>query len=296
MAASDTVGRMGTFVVGIDGSDESVDALRWASAAAGTDHRVRAVTVWTYPVAVGGGLGYGAGMAPAIPYEDIEAGAQATLAAAVGRVDAGGTELTSETLMAASPSGGLVQAADGADLLVVGTRRHSTVDRVFVGSVAIQCAHHAPCPFVAVPASPPPVGDVIAVAVDGSESSPAALRWAASQALARDARLRVISVWERVTWSTGPRVVDPDRTDDERALDLLRTSVEEVVPEAAGRIDYAPVHAEEHVSSHILDAANGAGLLVMGSRGRGGFTGLLLGSVSQRCLEASEIPVAIIRD
>lgn len=287
---------MGTFVVGIDGSDESVDALRWALAAAGTDHRVRAVTVWTYPVAVGGGLGYGAGMAPAIPYEDIEAGAQAALDAAVGRVDVGAADFDSSVVMAASPSGGLVQEARDADLLVVGSRRHSTVDRVFVGSVAIQCAHHAPCPFVAVPASPPPVGGVIAVAVDGSESSPAALRWAAAQAIDRDARLRVISVWERITWSTGPRVVDPGLTDDERALALLRASVEEAVPEAADRVEYRPVHAEEHVSSHILDAADGAGLLVMGSRGRGGFTGLLLGSVSQRCLEASEIPVAIIRD
>jgi len=287
---------MGTFVVGIDGSDESVDALGWALALAGSDHRVHAVTAWTYPVAVGGGLGYGAGMAPAISYDDIESGARATLEDTLSRVDAGETELTSETVMSASPSGGLVEAAKGADLLIVGTRRHTTLDRVFVGSVAIQCAHHAPCPFVAVPASPPPIGNVIAVAVDGSESAPAGLRWAAAQAIDRDARLRVISVWERITWSTGPRIVQPDLTDDERALELLRTSVEETVPEAADRVEYRPVHAEEHVASHILEAADGAGLLVMGSRGRGGFTGLLLGSVSQRCLEASAIPVAIIRD
>jgi len=286
---------MGTFVVGIDGSDESVDALRWALAAAGTDHSVRAVSIWTYPVAVGGGLGYGAGMAPNVPYDDIEAGVRATLDDAVARVDPGDTELTSDVVMAASPSGGLVQEAADADYLVVGSHRHSTVDRVFVGSVAIQCAHHAPCPFVAVPKSPPPIGEVIAVAVDGSDSSPVALRWAASQAVDRNVQLRVISVWERITWTTGPTIVHPTLTDEERALELLRASVEEAVPEVAGRIDYRPVHSERHVASQILDAAEGAGLLVMGSRGRGGFTGLLLGSVSQRCLEASEIPVAIIR-
>jgi len=287
---------MGTFVVGIDGSDEAADALRWALALAGDEHRVHAVTAWTYPVAVGGGLGYGAGMAPAIPYEEIEAGAKATLDDTVSGVDAGVTELTSDTVMSASPSGGLVEAAKDADLLVVGTRRHSTLDRVFIGSVAIQCAHHAPCPFVAVPSSPPPVGDTIAVALDGSDSSPGALRWAASQAIARDLRLRVISVWERIAWSRGSGVVQPDLTDEDRALDLLREQVEQIVPDAADRIEYRPVHAEEQVASHLLDASEGAGMLVMGSRGRGGFRGLLLGSVSQRCLERSTIPVAIIRD
>lgn len=286
---------MGTFVVGIDGSDESVDALRWTIAAAGADHHVHAVTVWTYPVAVGGGLGYGAGTTPVLAFDEIEQGAQATLDGVIEQVDSSGVDLTHATLMAPSPSAGLVEAAQDADLLVVGTRRHSTMDRVFVGSVAIQCAHHAPCPFVAVPASAPPIGDVIAVAVDGSESSPDALRWAAEVAQARDVRLRVVSVWERVGWSTGPRVVDPDQTDDERALETLRTSVEDTVPEVVDRIEYRPVHAEEHVAAHILDAVEGAGLLVMGSRGRGGFTGLLLGSVSQRCIEASTIPVAIIR-
>ena len=88
----------------------------------------------------------------------------------------------------------------------------------------------------------------------------------------------------------------PDLTDEDRALELLREQVEQIVPDAADRIDYRPVHAEEHVASHLLEASEGAGALVMGSRGRGGFTGLLLGSVSQRCLERSEIPVAIIRD
>ncbi len=286
---------MGTFVVGIDGSDEAAGALRWAVALAGAEHRVHAVNAWTYPVAVGGGLGYGAGMATAIPYEQIETGARAMLDETIAEIDAGDTELTSETVMSASPSGGLVDAAQDADLLVVGTRRHSTLDRVFIGSVAIQCAHHAPCAFVAVPASPPPLGDVIAVAVDGSDSSPAALKWASEMAIRRDVRLRVISIWERIAWSSGPRLVQPDLPEEERALDLLRTSVEEIVPDVADRVEYRPVHAEHHVASHILEASEGAGMLVMGSRGRGGFRGLLLGSVSQRCLEGSAIPVAIVR-
>ncbi len=287
---------MGTFVVGIDGSDEAADALRWTLGLAGADDHVRAVAAWTYPIAVGGGLGYGAGVAATIPYEEIEAGARAALDGTLSQVDAAGIDLTSETVMSASPSGGLITAAKDADLLVVGTRRHSTVGRVFVGSVAIQCAHHAPCAFVAVPAAPPPLGDVIAVAVDGSDSSPRALRWAAALATERNVRLRVISVWERIAWSGGPRIVDPDQNDEDRALDLLREQVEQVVPEAVDRIEYRPVHAEAHVASHLLEAAEGAGLLVMGSRGRGGFTGLLLGSVSQRCLESSTIPVAIIRN
>ena len=104
------------------------------------------------------------------------------------------------------------------------------------------------------------------------------------------------SVWERLNWSTGPRLVDPDLSDEDRALEQLRALVEASAADALDRTDYRSVHADRHVSDHILDAAEGAGLLVVGSRGRGGFAGLLLGSVSQRCLEAAEIPVAIVRE
>jgi nucleotide-binding universal stress UspA family protein len=284
---------MGTFVVGIDGSEESVAALRWAVALAGTDHQVRGVVVWTYPVVAE--AGYGGGMTPVNAYEEIEAAAKATLDRSLAQVEAGEAALTGELMMAASPSGGLLEAARDADLLVVGTRHHSTFDRVMLGSAAIQCAHHAPCPFVAVPASATFDGDVIAVAVDGSDSAADALRWAAGIAAGRGRRLRVISVWERIGWPGGPRVADPPRSDDERALDELRAAVEQIVREATD-IEYRPIHAESDVAAHLLEAAEGAALLVMGSRGRGGFTGLLLGSVSQRCLENTTIPVAVIRN
>lgn len=293
---SGTVGTMGTFVVGIDGSDESVGALRWALTLAGSDHQVRAVVVWAYPIEVAGGFGYGAAMATVIPYDEIQAGAQATLDHALSQVDARGADLSGETIVAASPTAGLVEAAQDADVLIVGTRHHSTLDRVFVGSVANQCAHHAPCPFVAVPASAPPIGDVIAVAIDGSDSAAAALRWASTIATGLDVGLRVIAVWEQVGWPGGPRLADPPRSDDELALDELRAKVEEIAPDAVDRAELRPVHADRHVADHLLEVADGAGMLVMGSRGRGGFAGLLLGSVSQRCLEGSEIPVAIIRE
>lgn len=291
-----TVRGMGTLVVGIDGSEESMDALRWTLALAGGEDRVRAVMVWTYPVAVGGGVDYGAGMPPAIPYEDLEASAQIRLDEIMGVIGDTPEGLTGELVMSPSPGAGLIEAAQGADLLVVGTRRHSTLDRMFLGSVAIQCAQHAPCPFIAVPASPPPVGDIIAVAVDGSDSTPPALRWAAAVAARRGARLRVVTAWEHAGWSAGDHQGRPDPSEDDRAFEQLRAAVERIVPEAAASAEYRPIHAEKHVASHLIEAADGAGLLVVGSRGRGGFTGLLLGSVSQRCLESSPIPVAVIRD
>ena len=295
-AASVTVRCMRTFVVGIDGSEESVDALRWTRALAGGEDRVRAVMVWTYPVAVGGGVDYGAGMPPAIPYEELEASARIRLDEIMAMIGDAAEGLTGELVMSPSPGAGLIEAAQGADLLVVGTRRHSTLDRMFLGSVAIQCAQRAPCAFIAVPASPPPVGDIVAVAVDGSDSSPPALRWAAAVAARRGARLRVITAWEHAGWSVGAGEARPDRADDDHALEQLRAAVEEIVPGAAASAEYRPVHADKHVASHLVEAADGAGLLVVGSRGRGGFRGLLLGSVSQRCLESSPIPVAVIRD
>lgn len=286
---------MGRIVVGIDGSDESIRALEWAQGVAGSAHTVVAVHAWVYPI-VGGDVGFGGGAGLAIPYDELEAGARELLDEAVARVDAGDVAREVELVSAGSPSGGLLKAAEGADLLVVGTRHHSTFDRLFLGSVAIQCAHHAPCPFVAVPVSAPPLDGEVAVAFDDSDHARAALAWAASVSAERGLPMRVVSVWERIGWNAGPHVADPRLTDDEQALAQLRAAVREVIGDAADAATFRPVHASSDVAEHLIEASDGASMLVMGSRGRGGFTGLLLGSVSQRCLESSPIPVAVLRD
>lgn len=285
---------MQSIIVGVDGSPESLAALRWAQALAGDSASVRAVLVWSYPVGTGADMGFGG--ATAIPYEELENDAQRVLEQALEAVPADDVERTSEVLVAASASGGLLAEAESADLLVVGTRSHSTFDRLIAGSVAIQCAQHATCPFIAVPESAlPALGGTIAIGYDLSDDSRIALEWAVSIAAQAACRLRVITVWEQTGWRDEPLFADDPVAPEDHAVEKLRDLVSAVIPDAAERnIEYRPVHGTGKVAPQLLDAAEGAGLLVMGSRGRGGFTGLVLGSVSQRALQATTIPIAII--
>lgn len=267
---------MSTYVVGVDGSPASLGALAWTQELAKrTGADVRVVVAWVLPPADAA-----AGLQN---IELMKSAAQNALDRSLSEVPADGVSRTGETMLHASVAWGLIDSSAEADLLVVGARAHSKFERV-VGSVAIQCAQHAKCPFLAVPESSPPPGDLVAVAYDGSESADAALKWAASITADGEMKLRVVEVLEE------------DASTDDQAVEEIKSAVARVVPDVGGDVDYRPVFGPGKVSPHLIEGAQGASVLVVGSRGRGGFTGLLLGSVSQRCLESSPIPVAVIRD
>ncbi len=284
---------MRTVVVGVDGSPASLDALRWAQGIAG-DASVRAVTSWAYPVEVSSMSMEGSVM-PLTPLDVWEERARRIIDDACAMVPAAGVERTAEVVLGMTEAGGLLDVAESGDLLVIGIRPHSRLERA-LGTLAVQCAQHAPCPFVAVPESAPAVGDLIAVAFDGSGPSRAALGWAGETAGRLGLRLRVIAAWERTHAPGGLRLQDDPVAPDDRAIEGLRSAVDDAVPGLAERVELCPVHSSGGVAASLVAAAEGTGALVMGSRGRGGFRGLMLGSVSQRCLESSPVPVVIIRD
>ncbi len=137
----------------------------------------------------------------------------------------------------------------------------------------------------------------IMVGVDGSVPSAAALRFAAEEARVRGARLRVVHAWHLPLLPGGEtsgadlEYVELRRADAER---LLTEAVAEIRLEAEGvEIDSAAV--EGRAAKVLVDEARDADLLVVGSRGRGGFAGLLLGSVGQQCAQHAICPVAIVR-
>src|SRR6266571_3919511 len=145
MTSEDTEGG-GVVVVGVDGSEPSRDALRWAVHYARTTGAiVRAVTVWHFPAS------FGWGSALAIPEADLEGDARAALKATVEQV--AGTEgaFTLQTeVVEGPPALMLLRAAADADLLVVGSRGHGAFAGMLLGSVSEHCVHHANCPVVVI--------------------------------------------------------------------------------------------------------------------------------------------------
>jgi nucleotide-binding universal stress UspA family protein len=149
----------------------------------------------------------------------------------------------------------------------------------------------------------------IVVGVDGSPESKQALRWALTEARLRHSRVRAVWVWHLpmkfvpTTSGIGPtsmyEPVDPERNDElrrraEQQLDAVVAEVKRETPEGADvRVGQEVVCG--HSAEMLVEAAADADMLVVGSRGRGGFAGLLLGSVSQACAHHARCPVVIIR-
>ncbi|MFD1660663.1 universal stress protein [Streptomyces caeni] len=135
--------------------------------------------------------------------------------------------------------------------------------------------------------------EVIVVGVDGSDSSRSALRWAARQAELTGAELRAVQAW-RLPVTYGMPVDYSGGDFEGRAREELRRTIEEVLGEHSG-IPVVPLVVEGHPSLVLTKAARNADLLVVGSHGHGAFAGMLLGSVSQHCVQHATCPVLVVR-
>jgi nucleotide-binding universal stress UspA family protein len=136
-------------VVGVDGSEESVAALRWAVRyAAATGTPVWALLAWHYPTVAGQPP---VGHAPEAVTEEVEAEEKATLAEAIGKVaaDAPGVHVDAK-IRYGHPAEVLIEESGHADVLVVGRRGHTRVIGRHLGSVSQHCVNAAQCPVVVV--------------------------------------------------------------------------------------------------------------------------------------------------
>jgi nucleotide-binding universal stress UspA family protein len=152
----------------------------------------------------------------------------------------------------------------------------------------------------------PPTGAAVVVGVDGSAGSAEALRWALAEARLREIRLRVVyavtfdyptdaeegSAGKRsMLGSLGPNAVI--NRAQETAEDLLERTVVEVADDAGG-VEIERQLIPGAAAEVLVNAVGGDDLLVVGSRGHGGFTDLLLGSVSQQCVHHAPCPVVVV--
>ncbi|WP_028803960.1 universal stress protein [Streptomyces sp. 142MFCol3.1] len=186
-----------------------------------------------------------------------------------------------------------------ASLVVVGSRGLGAFGSLLLGSTAVHLAAHGRCPVLVVRGTPKPAGPVL-LAVDGSPAGEAAVEFAFSEAALRGAGLLAVHVWN--TWSErayeGPgdplnMVVDIERLreEEQRLLDETLSEWEKRCPGVA--VERRLVRSR--IRPALLEASRDAQVVVAGARGRGGFTGMLLGSVSQALLHHAHCPVTVVR-
>ncbi|TDC93868.1 universal stress protein [Actinomadura sp. 7K507] len=272
----------GGVVVGYDRSESSEAAVRWAAAEA----RLRGVPLtvvhaWDLFPAVG---------PYSVPADDL-------LAAGEHIVAEGGAHAREETgdVHTVIGRGGattvLMEAAAGADLVVVGSRGRGGFAGLVLGSTAASLASHAPAPVVVV-RDHPAEGPVV-VGVDGSPASLEALGLAFAEAALRGADVVALAAWPREV-EVGPAPLVDAESLREFAGERLARLVAPWSEKYPGlRVRTAVLTGEPR--EVLLDAAVDAGLLVVGSRGLGGFRSMLLGSVGQALLHHASSPVLVAR-
>jgi nucleotide-binding universal stress UspA family protein len=283
----------GTIVVGVDGSSTSDLALDWAVEEAARRalplHIIHAFS-YGYPM-TDVGIGY--------EINGLRQLADRVRKDAVARARRASPGLVITWSEPASrPAPALLDASGNADTLVMGARGMSAARGVFMGSVSVQVAAHAICPVVIVHdiAASTGAGAPVVVGVDGSEVSSSAIAYAYEQASSRGVGLTVVHAWWldnvqdvaaaatwTVNWASFAR--------EEQALVAESLAGwEEKYPEVAVRrhsVRGLPVEA-------LVRQSKDACLVVVGTRGRGGFGGLLLGSVSQGVMHRAQCPVAVV--
>ena len=144
---------MGRVVVGVDGSEQSILALRWAMEEASVRQgwSVEAIITWTYPVMATDGFSGGAGLIGLDPAVLAE-GARQRLESAIQTAcpDEPERQRIKRTVQEGGAGHALVEASRGAQLLVVGSRGHGGFADLLLGSVSSQCVHHAHCPVTVI--------------------------------------------------------------------------------------------------------------------------------------------------
>lgn len=274
-------------VVGVDGTHSAQCAVRWGAAEA-SRRRVplRLVTAYGWP--------------PERRFEGLDVAldgdqqsdrvrGELAGAAAIAELAAPGVRIERQAT-AGHPVSVLVDESGRAQLIVVGDRGAGRVEAAVAGSVAVAVATHATCPVVVVRGCERELWEVatrpVVVGVDGSATGEAAIAFAFETASARGVSLVAVHAW-------------PDRTPDRPVTDSAEREL--LSQRLAGWTEKYPdvrvsqVVTRSRPADGLLARAATAQLVVVGSRGWSGFSGLVLGSVSHALVHRSPCPVAVVR-
>ena len=280
-------------VVGVDGSPCSLAAVDLAAGEArlrSAPLRVVHGFIWPY---------FGIPLGPSSagpPQGGLRHEAERILAEAVERARqaAPAVDVDAEVVTGGGAAVLVAESRDAA-MVVVGDRGLGGFSGLLIGSVAVQLAAHAECPVLVVRGQAHSSGPVV-LGVDGSPQASAAVAHAFDEAWLRSARLVAVHAWlDPVVRAPGdilPVVFDPDQVRDEEAR-LLAEAI------AGCRQQYPDVVVREELvhgptRAALIDRSAEAQLVAVGTRGRGGLRGLLLGSVSQALLHHAACPVLVV--
>ncbi|MGW5052641.1 universal stress protein [Actinokineospora sp. NPDC004072] len=283
---------MNEILAAVDGSDAALDAVRWAARdAASRELPLRLLHAYPpppprLPAAADPDDRWVSAMTEHADHVLAEA-------ATTARAAAPGVVPILDKRMG-QPSQVVVEATRGARAVVLGSRGLGGFRGLLAGSLAMTLATHARCPVVVVRGRRDR-GPVV-VGVDGSEAGEAALAFAFEEAAHRGVDLRAVRTWLDTAYTGGwyplPVLMDWEAVaEDERKFlaDRLTNWTEK----------YPQVHVEQRVirdrpARALLDHAEDAQLLVVGSRGHSPLAGVLLGSTTQAVLHHAECPIAVV--
>jgi nucleotide-binding universal stress UspA family protein len=284
-------------LVGVDGSPESDGAVSWAAHEASLRHEPVTVTLMhvMQPVAVSW---------PVSPEQTTVAEWQDDNARHV--IDKARTRLSSALdqlrppdirteVLYSHPVDALVDASAEARMIVVGSHGRGALGRLLMGSVSRGLIEHAHCPVAVIhsdDASPVDPKAPVLLGVDGSPASEAATAWAFDEASRREVALIALHAWSDVG-------VFPILGMDWRTY---QCEGEEVLAErlAGWQERYPDVHVSRRLvcdtpARWLIQESQRAQLVVLGSHGRGGFGGMLLGAVSSAVAQSAKVPVIVVR-
>lgn len=287
-------------VVAVDGSSASENAVRWAAnTAMKRDVPLRLAASYTMPQFL-----YAEGMVPPQElFDELQAETMEKIEAAREIAHEVAPDIKiGYTIAEGSPIDMLLEMSNDVTMIVMGSRGLGGLSGMVMGSVSAAVVSHAHCPVVVVrednPVNEQNKYGPIVVGVDGSEVSQRATEFAFAEAQARGAKVVAVHTWMDMQVQSslaGLAAAQQEWTTiEQEQTALLRENLEPMLSEYP-EVEVEMVIARDRPVRALVDHAVDAQLLVVGSHGRGGFRGMLLGSTSRALLQSAPCPMVVVR-